>query len=182
MLYLPWWCAGDGGEKSRLWYARYTNKQLLIRFWDKIGSYPGKISSPCTQWQLAHKCLILNALSYSSEINTIQFRILTFRIANEHKYSWLYTYPLVLQACGGESQLWEFKDRNDNFLQLPASKRGFLPLENFTMPQMRYLSLWFPYNLAKEKKKNTKNQTPTESVKYSPPHIWLSNLLCVRTS
>lgn len=35
-------------------------------------------------------------------------------------------------------------------------KEVFFPLENFTMPQMRYLSLRFPYNLAKEKKKKNK--------------------------
>ena len=51
-------------------------------------------------------------------------------------------------------------------------KKGFLPLENFTIPQMRYLSLRFPYNLAKDK------NPPTESVKYSPLNTIFSNL-CV---
>lgn len=34
-------------------------------------------------------------------------------------------------------------------------KKGFLPLEKFTIAQMRYLSLEFPYNLAKDKKPPT---------------------------
>lgn len=56
---------------------------------------------------------------------------------------------------------------NANFLQLSVRKKGFLPLEKFTIPQMRYLSLEFPHNLAKDKKKNP----PTKSVKYSTLHI-----------
>lgn len=42
---------------------------------------------------------------------------------------------------------------NANFLQLSVTKKGFLPLEKFTIPQMRYLSLECPHNLAKDKKK-----------------------------
>lgn len=62
---------------------------------------------------------------------------------------------------------------NANFLQLSARKKGFLPLEKFTIPQMRYLSLEFPYNLAEDKKTNkqTNNNPSTKSVKYSPLHI-----------
>lgn len=33
--------------------------------------------------------------------------------------------------------------------------KGFHPLEKFTIPQMRYLSLQFPYNLAKDRKKTS---------------------------
>lgn len=61
-------------------------------------------------------------------------------------------------------------------------KEVFFPLENFTMPQMRYLSLRFPYNLAKEKKtKQTNLQKPNANgicQIFSTAHVTFKFIVC----
>lgn len=92
---------------------------------------------------------------YSSEINIASLVYLCSEY-QMNKHDFIHTlqfYKSVMEKPNYDN----FKTKiNANFLQLSVRKKGFLPLEKFTIPQMRYLSLEFPHNLATDKKTSNK--------------------------